>query len=257
MRNTNYELCILELDNVSVVVDKDENGREAEYSTEADDERSDDANFSSISDETCEDEITKNQNFRRNLKNWALQFNINQSAMKVLIQIINERLDKNVLPQDPRTLMETPQTIETIHVGDGEYWHNGLQFCLQHIFAKISSPIDISLNINMDGLPIFKSSKDEFWPILANIAEFPKQKPMVVGIYCGKSKPTDLNSYLMPFVEELKPILAGGICVNGYKISVKIRCFILDSPARAFIKGKLHSNADCNIMRTYIHILRI
>lgn len=157
--------------------------------------------------------------------------------MSELFKIINGRFDNDVLPQDPRTLMETPQAIKIIPVGHGEYWHNGLRFCLQNLFSKIEKPITISLNINLDGLPIFKSAKDEFWPILVNIAELPTQKPMVIGIYSGKSKPSDLHSYLMPFVEELKTILVDGIRVNGHEISIKIRCFICDSPARAFIKG--------------------
>lgn len=89
----------------------------------------------------------------------------------------------------------------------------------------------------MDGLPIYKSSKDEFWPILFNIFEMPEIKPMVIGIYCGKHKPVDLTEFLSPFVEEMKTVLENGIDINQHNISVKIRCFICDSPARAFIKG--------------------
>lgn len=89
----------------------------------------------------------------------------------------------------------------------------------------------------MDGLPIYKSSREEFWPILFNIFEMPNVAPMVAGIYSGKSKPLNLDGFLMPMVNELKPILQEGIIINDHKITVKIRCFIADSPARAFIKG--------------------
>lgn len=99
-------------------------------------------------------------------------------------------------------------------------------------------PKTISCNINMDGLPIYKSSKFEFWPILFNIHELPSLKPMVIGINCGKGTPSDLFSYLQPFVEEARIMLQEGLVVNNSKITFKIRCFICDSPARAFIKGE-------------------
>lgn len=83
----------------------------------------------------------------------------------------------------------------------------------------------------MDGLPIHKSSKYQFWPILCSIHE------MRIGIFFGKSKPLYVAEYLSPFVDELIPILRNGLMVNNHLIKIIIRCFICDSPARAFIKG--------------------
>lgn len=67
--------------------------------------------------------------------------------------------------------------------------------------------------------------------------ELPNVHPMVVAVWCGTSKPTDLNLYLGRFVCELNHILAHPIQIDGHQITVKIRCFICDTPARAFIKG--------------------
>lgn len=161
------------------------------------------------------------------------------SALKDLFKIWNKRLP-NVLPQDPRTLMQTPPKINIVKVGDGQYWHRGLKLSLESIFqanetVKASS---ISLNINIDGLPIYKSSKEEFWPIVYNIYELQHISPRIIAIYSGKGKPSDLTAFLSPFVSEMKEIMENGIDVNGEKIFVKIRCFICDSPARAFIKGR-------------------
>lgn len=60
---------------------------------------------------------------------------------------------------------------------------------------------------------------------------------MVISVWCGPGKPTDLNEYLGPFVNELKEALMNGIRVNMHIITVICHCFICDSPARAFIKG--------------------
>lgn len=62
-------------------------------------------------------------------------------------------------------------------------------------------------------------------------------KPFTVSVWCGDSKPSNLNEFLYEFVNELNDILANGIHVNGFFIEVGVHCFIADSPARAFLKG--------------------
>lgn len=183
-------------------------------------------------------ENIKNDEFRKEIKEWALEFNITQRALKKLMNIVNKLLP-NILPADPRTLLQTPVSIEVQKIGDdGLYWHQGLIFCLNKIYQHFQNTKSIAININIDGLPIYKSSKDEFWPILFNITEFPNLKPMTIGIYHGKGKPSSVADFLSPFVEEVKLILENGIIFeNGQKLKLKIRCFISDSPARAFIKG--------------------
>lgn len=65
----------------------------------------------------------------------------------------------------------------------------------------------------------------------------PRIKPMVIGIFLEKGMPLDVNAYHSPFIDELVKLMAEGVIINEYKISLKIRCFICDSPARAFVKG--------------------
>lgn len=187
-----------------------------------------------------DDEISKNQNLRMQLRAWALNYNISHTAVKDLLQIVNDRFmthDISILPNDPRTFLQTPQNVNIIPVGDGEYWHNGLKNCLQIIFRNLRESTSISLTLNIDGLPIAKSSRAEFWPILFNIAELPKVSPMVIGIFSGKAKASDLESFLSPFVDEMKEISSNGLRINSHKLCVRLRCFVCDSPARAFVKG--------------------
>lgn len=105
----------------------------------------------------------------------------------------------------------------------------------------MEKPISISINVNIDGLPVFNSYRTQFWPILFNIADLPTAKPMPIAIFCGNSKPTSLEEYLRPFVNELTDVLKNGVMVNGHKMYVRLRCIIWDSLARAFIKGKTNS----------------
>lgn len=60
---------------------------------------------------------------------------------------------------------------------------------------------------------------------------------MIVAVWCGDSKPTDLTAYLDPFVTEMNHLLENGLHLNGKKITVLLRSFICDTPARAFLKG--------------------
>lgn len=110
------------------------------------------------------------------------------------------------------------------------------------MFCNLNRPRSISININIDGLPLYKNGTDQVWPILCNIFELPDLKPMIIGIFHGKSKPKYVEEFLKPFVDEAEPILRSGISINENLLTVKIRAFICDSPARAFIKGKLIFN---------------
>lgn len=62
-------------------------------------------------------------------------------------------------------------------------------------------------------------------------------KPMTIGIWCGNGKPSCLNQFLQPLIDEINEVVCNGVHVNGYEIIVAVRCFICDAPARAFLKG--------------------
>lgn len=65
----------------------------------------------------------------------------------------------------------------------------------------------------------------------------PKIKPMIIGLWCGRGKPNDLNEFLLALINDINTVVRDGIKINGYRIDVSIRCFLCDSPARSFLKG--------------------
>lgn len=65
----------------------------------------------------------------------------------------------------------------------------------------------------------------------------PQIRPMIIGLFYGKSKPKLVTEFLEPFVDETISILGSGLLINGNHLTVAVRAFICDSPARAFIKG--------------------
>lgn len=141
--------------------------------------------------------------------------------------------------------LDTPWRKAVINtIGGGQYWHQGVEFGLRLAFKGLREPTAIELNINVDGLPISESGNDQFWPILYNIHGMAHIKPMVAGMFYGKTKPSKIEEFLDPFVHEIEPILTDGISINGHRLSVRIRAFICDSPARAFVKGTAFCSFD-------------
>ena len=109
-------------------------------------------------------------------------------------------------------------------------FHTISENCIRHYYHDINEPTTISVNVNIDGLPLYKNGTDQIWPILCNVNGNPALKPMIIGIFHGKTKPKKVEDFLKPFVDELVPILQTGIVINNHKITVKLRAFICDSP---------------------------
>lgn len=152
-----------------------------------------------ISDDECTNiqPVEQNSNaydmqwaFKSGLSKWAIECNIPHNQLRSLISMCNETLPFQ-LPVDPRTLFHTPRSIIVKNCGsnDGLYWHRGLKDCLHSkLKNQTGLPKRISLNVNIDGLPISKSSNQQFWPILFNIHELHSIEPGIVGIFCGIGK---------------------------------------------------------------------
>ena len=71
-------------------------------------------------------------------------------------------------PLDYRALLHTPRNYVFRDVNPGQYFHFGLQNYLEKV---VSVPIEnvLEIMINIDGIPISKSSGSQLWPILAMI----------------------------------------------------------------------------------------
>lgn len=97
----------------------------------------------------------------------------------------------------------------------------------------------IDLMINIDGMPLFKSSSGELWPILGSVMNVPNlvNKVFPIGVYYGVNKPLSNLEFLKDFVAEILDLIQNGIVLKGKSLSVILNCLSCDAPAKAFVLG--------------------
>lgn len=171
------------------------------------------------------------------LANWAVQNSIACTALNGLLKLLND-YGHTQLPLDSRTLLQTPKNFDKKILKSGTYVHFGIERAIKYqILENCIKTNQLYIDICFDGLPISKSSSVAFWPILGKInSTWEKLPPFLIGIFYGMSKPDSASDYLADFVQEYLAISSNGIVHNGHTIQIKIRAFICDAPATAFVK---------------------
>lgn len=179
------------------------------------------------------------------LRVWASTHNISMASLTALLKILNP--DHPELPVDSRTLMCTPRNVAlTSMKNDALYHHFGIQNGIERIakdfLSREVAHQTISLQVNIDGLPIFNSSRSHMWPILGKLVSPAVRDVFTIGIHYGKQKPV-IPEYLDAFVSEAES-MEHGFVITGFSttFNLKIHSIVCDAPARAFVKKvKNHS----------------
>jgi len=100
------------------------------------------------------------------------------------------------LPKDPRTIMKTQQKYEISQTCGGEYYYFGILNGIHKIIRKYTEIIQENFKL----LSLFKSTNQQFWPILGSLIN--DKNPFIMVIFSGRKKPDNLNAYLHKFIEE-------------------------------------------------------
>lgn len=145
--------------------------------------------------------------------------------------------------------MHTPKK-QISNIFNGSYIHLGIENMLIPILEKYNAPVHIlnrvlKIGINIDGLPIAKSSNSQLWPILISILNFNGlyNNVIPIGIYHGMSnKPNSVEEYMNPFIDVLS-VLSNGLVVNGIVMRLEISNIVCDAPAKSFILNVKAFNA--------------
>lgn len=176
----------------------------------------------------------------KDLQTLIIQNNIPHNTANTLLRIL-KNYGHVELPSDVRVLLNTPRNVSNHikSIGNGRYIHFGIASSLARsiqIYSMFIKNNEVKLNINIDGLPISKSSGSQFWPIMASIEEIGIYTlPIIIGVYHGMCKPIDANEFMMDFVNEFLSLSQSGITVCNKNYTVTLNAILCDAPARSFI----------------------
>ena len=114
------------------------------------------------------------------------------------------------VPKDARTLLKTPTRIETYEKCSGDYAYFGISNGIRSVINEHNSNNNVlSLSINIDGVPLFRSSSKQLWPILCS---FENSDIFIIAIYCGDHKPNCVHEYLSDFIADWNEIKKMALC---------------------------------------------
>lgn len=207
----------------------DESAFEANY---------DDFDYGLTSDESSESSSISDEDESIDdiLRKWYLENNVPLTALTNLLKTLNKF--HPTLPKTAETLLKTKRNFEIQNMGCGKFHHFGLENNILNIMKSDTFDISsgtVSLNLNVDGLPLYHSSSTQFWPILCYLEEDSLNMPFIMSLYYGSSKPP-IEDFLSYFISDLQILLRDGINFENKTFRVSIRAICCDAPARAFVK---------------------
>lgn len=178
--------------------------------------------------------------YKQELARWAVDHNISQRALSSLLQINRKHNFGEDLPLDARTLLKTPRETLTVPVDGGAYYHIGVLKAIRQLLRncdKVVNGMELQLQLNMDGIPVYSSTSSSLWPILGRIVNMDlNDSVFAIGAFYGASKPGSVDEYLSPFIDEYLHLKTDGMTVNGHEVTLKIHTIMCDAPARAQVK---------------------
>lgn len=168
------------------------------------------------------------------LSAWASHFNTSREEVNALLTILRDEYPN--LPKDKRSLCSTPRYSKIYQMDNGYYLHIGLKKSLLQFMTKNKNhdwKTNIMIDVNIDGVPISKSSSSTLWPILINVVGF--DEVICVGTFYGSEKPENVDNYLYHFVNDFLEIHTNGISFQNVTHNLHIRAVTADAPARAYL----------------------
>lgn len=182
------------------IVLQDEVDHEDDASEDSDDYDED------INENLFETEEQKANYVAENLREWAIyEGSISKKKLDNLLHRLNPVFP--TLPKSYKTLLRTPKHLDVYVLSDGsKLWYKGIvrnldAMLLHEYLGKYNN---ITIDINMDELPVTKSTRLKFWPVLGRLVHTDND-PFLIGLYVGEWDPVDVHSYLHDFVVEAEP----------------------------------------------------
>ena len=143
-----------------------------------------------------EDISSPQEKITSNLARWAVECKIPRTHLNKLLRILREDQNLKYLPSDHRSILKSLRRVKTIDMSPDKFYQFSLTRGLSRVLECVPDneiPYKISIHVNVDGLPMCKSTNGAFWPILVNATNLPVAVSFVCGLHYGPKKPDDLT----------------------------------------------------------------
>ena len=191
--------------------------------------------------EICSSDMSDND-FQSELKSLFVQFNVSHNFITALLILLKNKGISN-LPSTAKTFLKT-NNFKSNNIqlkSNVEYYYFGVELMITKYFIKyfdnyLYDSNILHISINVDGLPLFKSSSKSMWPILFSMYLGSSEKFFFPVALTLGNKPKNLD-FLQDTVNDLKYLISNNIMINNKLFIIKIDSIICDAPAKAFVKS--------------------
>ena len=120
---------------------------------------------------------------------WVREFSVKQNAVDKLLNIL--QLAGHKVPLTARSLFKTTKHVSISEKSGMQYVYLDIKKQLQRFVEAIPSRLlelldgKLEISLNIDGLPLFKSSSTCVWPILCAVVNVKPAKVFPVALACG------------------------------------------------------------------------
>ncbi|KAL2103346.1 hypothetical protein ACEWY4_000214 [Coilia grayii] len=175
---------------------------------------------------------------KEELSEWACNFGITHNALDALLKVL-QRQGHTELPSTARTLLQTERKFKVDMIGGVETIKYDVADQLKLHLSKYAPDTtkdlqSINISLNIDGLPLFKSSNKSLWPILCSINLTPKCI-FPLSLSTASSKPKDIT-FINDITSQLSKIMQDGLEWMGRSLKVHLECITCHAPAKAMVR---------------------
>ncbi|XP_065640945.1 uncharacterized protein LOC136073289 [Hydra vulgaris] len=208
-------------------------------------------------------------NCREKLQKWTVDHrsHLTVETVEDLLKVLRVENIPN-LPKSAVTLLHTKsnKNIKLMNSAKntiGYFMFLGIEQGLNDVITEDYTDNVICLLFNINGLPLFNGSNQQFWAILGLILhnEYNSQ-PFIIAVYSGDFKPQSIDVFLKDFVSEAKNLVLNGVTIGQVTFKVDVVGFYCDTLARSFIKkckghGGYYACERCETSGTTINKKRV
>ncbi len=180
----------------------------------------------------------------------AAKYQLSDSKQILSLTSLREQLQKCL--SNPKYLRHLQKIFTLLAMGQSNLSDSALTPWHIAVTKSIKSPFFISIQLNGDGVSIFKSSRNSIFPLMVMVMELPYaariSNIMLLALFSGTSKPP--HTILTEIVNELLDLSENGLLLPGFPIPIRVFLNLgnADAIGRVFFLGTQQFNgvSGCN-----------